>query len=79
MGEDGLLRDEFGTFHNEKLYQGLIKTKKSQANLFVIEQIARHAAKQTKLEIYVDATFNVGPKYSSQLLIFIARIGCMVI
>ena len=72
------LLEEFGTFHNRKLYQGIIKTKTSKANLFVIEQVAIHASNQTQLEIYVDATFNVGPKYSSQLLIFIARIGSMV-
>ena len=78
MNENDEIRDAFANFHQKKFYQRHIKTKKYDASIFVIEQIAINAAKQKNLEIYVDATFNVGPKYSSQLLIFMARIGNMV-
>lgn len=61
-------------FRGMQFYRGLVTIEDQHASIFVINQVAKEAAKEEKLSLFVDGTFNVSPIYSTQLLIVIAKV-----
>jgi hypothetical protein len=74
MRDEKLMRS-YGYFRGEKLYHGLIKTKKGYtANLFIIHQIASKMQHERQQQLLIDGTFSITPIFSSQLLVVVGKI-----
>lgn len=75
LSNDELMRS-FGCFRDETFYRGMIETKEGySANIFIIEQLATEIREQPSTELFIDATFNVAPLFTSQLLVITAKIN----
>lgn len=79
MQTDRALYDLLGKFRQSPFYRGLLKVNEDEANIFVIEQFVNQLKNEANQHIWVDATFNVAPLFSRQLLIIFAEIQQMVI
>lgn len=78
MKENQAVYNTLGKFRDRQFYRGMVEIDGYEANIFVIDQLMSKMSEEQFQRIWIDATFNVSPLFSSQLLIIFGEIHQMV-